>query len=523
MACISDLPQDILAQILFEAAATPTTLLFEWKYKLPLLAVCRKWTKLAIGIVFSEVYVELTIPQGSSLNDHPAWTSNAELLILRGCILAARRLTIELADIVAPVCLQNIALETLKLDRVDWQHINSLTITGPSLAFAYYIDSVTVNDLTSADIACTMQYFWRNLRNVVDLSLSYSNIGSMGNYICECFAKIYGGQLQIHRASISIQFICVNFSRNIKVLELNLDSAAALHLPIICGETLKVLKLGRVPHNFAWHHFRYEIFVRPIIFHQLTILYLYFEAKVIAYTEGDIRDKVESGARNCDQPVFPALKELTVINCTPDCDLLYADIPFPELRKVYLSGTLDNIRHCSRLKLAWVGDLSVEIHSSKPDQTAEVYKTTNHLFADICIGRAASLLYNVEQFPLDPELLRWVNLTKLEVITVDYATTCKLIARLPTLRDLHVFRLKFGVAQASGLAPDGLLYCCADPMMTWGEKLALIKIVEFDEDIPLAAVVEGVQDLVLHTSALSQLHLPDPIDSYLSKFIDAYK
>ncbi|KAJ2877346.1 hypothetical protein H4R27_006251, partial [Coemansia aciculifera] len=52
---------------------------------------------------------------------------------------------------------------------------------------------------------------------------------------------------------------------NIKVLDLNLDSSAFRVLPSICGETLKALKLGIVPLNFAWHYFRYDdLFDRPI-------------------------------------------------------------------------------------------------------------------------------------------------------------------------------------------------------------------------------------------------------------------
>ncbi|KAJ2748481.1 hypothetical protein GGI19_006097 [Coemansia pectinata] len=422
-----------------------------------------------------------------------------------------------------PECLQRIALETLKLDCVDWQRINSLTITGPATAFKYYIGAVAVDDLTSADIMRTMQYFGQNLRNVVELNLAYSNIASMGEYICLCFATVYGGQLQIHRASMSIPCSLVNFSRNIKVLELTLDSSAARVLPSICGETLKMLKLKRVPLNFAWHHFRYDLFSRPIVFRQLTILHLSFEGKEIAYTEVEIQDKMASGARCCDQLCFPALKQLSIEYCTPDCDLLYADLPFRELEKVYLFGNFDNICHCSRLKLSWVGDLRVEIHSSEPGETAEVYKVTNHLFADICIGRTASLLYNIEPFPLDPELIRWANLTKLEVITIDYTTLCKLIAQLPSLTELSVHLLEFGDMVMSSSAEDLSLFISADPMLAWGERLVTLMIIEFDDECPLAVRLDGVQALLMHASALSRLFVSESMESHLTEFIDAYK
>ncbi|KAJ2907999.1 hypothetical protein GGI21_003327, partial [Coemansia aciculifera] len=114
---------------------------------------------------------------------------------------------------------------------------------------------------------------------------------------------------------------------------MTLDHAAGRKLPDVCGETLRVLKLSKVPQNFAWRRFRYDIFVRPIVFPRLTILHLDYDGLDAELTEDEIQSRVSSGARNCDQLCFPALKELIIYNCTPDCDLLYADTPFPELDK----------------------------------------------------------------------------------------------------------------------------------------------------------------------------------------------
>ncbi|KAJ2733690.1 hypothetical protein IW152_002873 [Coemansia sp. BCRC 34962] len=467
--------------------------------------------------------MELTLSPGSSLNSRPFWTSNAELFISRRCLLTAKRLTIELADVVTPECLRRIALEVLKLDKVDWQHINALAITGPSSAFTYYIDTVVVDDQTSADIAHTLQYFKRNLRNIVDLNLAYSNVGSMGSYICSCFGAIYGGQLQAHRASLTVPFTFVEFSRNLKVLELTLDSSAARILPSVCGETLVVLKLERVPLNLAWHYFCYDVFARSIVFRRLAILHLGYEASGMEITKEEIQSKSISGAHYYDQLCFPALRQLSITNCTPDCDLLYADIPFPELKVVRLSGHFDNIRHCSRLKLSWVGDLSIEIHSSEPDETADVYKVTNHFFSGVCIGRTASLDFNTERFPLDPELIRWANLTRLAVVVVDYVTVCKLIALLPSLAELSVFTLKLGVSLGGELDMAESLYSSADPLLAWGERLATIRILEFSEHCPSAVAVGSVQDLILHATSLAYLYVPEPLGPYLIEFVDKKK
>ncbi|KAJ2740636.1 hypothetical protein GGI20_005702, partial [Coemansia sp. BCRC 34301] len=135
---INDLPTIVLRQILCHVAATPADTLRLWKSKLPLLAVSRAWTKLAQPFVLNHVYVEAF---GACANSGPfagapsndmciGWISNAELLISRHCVLMARRLTIEIAYGNTLSHLEHVALDILKLDCVDWMHINLLTVIG---------------------------------------------------------------------------------------------------------------------------------------------------------------------------------------------------------------------------------------------------------------------------------------------------------------------------------------------------------------------------------------------------------
>ncbi|KAJ2836889.1 hypothetical protein FBU31_001263, partial [Coemansia sp. 'formosensis'] len=431
MAHINDLPAAVLSQILFKATALAETL-SEWKANLPLVAVCRAWTKLVQPFVFYHVYVEVAPSPSSDMfpfadpDTRSSWASNAELIISRGCILMARRLAISLAIILTPDCMRSIALDILELDRVDWQHINALTVHGSHRMYRNSRDTTNFDRASEADIARTVQYFGRNMRNVIELDMSSISINRQCDYFCACLGATYGGQLQIHRASRSIPFRVLNIPRNIKVLELSLGLLTSSVLTGICSETLSVLKLYNTPHNFAWHHFRYDTFVQPIVFRKLTVLHLFYQPKdegmALYYpsededkvlTADEIQEKIALGALNCDQLCFPALRELTIVDCTPDCDLLYADIPFPELKTLFLSGSIDSIRHCTRLKLTWVQHLSVNISSDSLGNSTDIYHATNHYFSNVCIGRTASLSVFVEWFILDPAQIRWVNLTKL--------------------------------------------------------------------------------------------------------------
>ncbi|KAJ2864425.1 hypothetical protein GGH94_002930 [Coemansia aciculifera] len=534
---INDLPAAVLAQILYKAADTPASRLSGWKTKLPLLAVCRAWAKLAIGAVFNQVCVELfdacphcdpplvALPYASNLT----LTSNAELFISRDCTLVARRLKVELADCVSLDHLHYIVQNTLKLENVDWMYINTLTITGPPCGCEHFDRLTCTEEVRCVDVAGILQYFRRRMRNVIELDLTYPNAGSMGQLFCAGLASVYGRQLQIHRAAVSIPCSSVNFSRNIKVLELTLDSSAVRVLPSICGETLKVLKLDEVPRNFAWHHFRYDIFVQPIVFRELTILHLGFKNSGEALTEREIQDKVTSGAHNCDQLSFPKLKQLSIANCTPDCDLLYADLPLPMLKKVRLSGNFTNIRHCCRLKFTWVGYLDVHIYSFNSGDAADIYRVTSHFFTDIGIGQAAALsisdrlildpdVITSDWFTLDPDVMRWVNLTKLKVGNADYATVCKVIGQLPNLCELTI-----GSLATSSSIEDSLSFISANPMRTWGEKLAILTIYDLRSGCPLMACVGDIQALILHTGGLKKLIVPMLAIIPVTRFIDVYK
>ncbi|KAJ2868530.1 hypothetical protein GGH94_000062 [Coemansia aciculifera] len=520
---INDLPATVLRLILYQAAATPAPTLSLWKAKLPLLAVCRSWAKLAIGAVFYHVYVEFTVMSASKFNAILIWSSNAELFISRRCVLMARGLTLEWLGHVTLDYLHYIALEILKLDRVDWQHINSLTFPKVDTIFDHSVKPFSLYKLVVTDIAHTVQYFAQSLRNIVELNLYYKMQGAFGDSLYVNLVACYGHQLQVLRVQGPIPLPVSCIPRNIKVLELLLDSSATHVLPSICGETLRVLKLYDVPRNFAWHHFRYNISVGPIVFPLLTILHLDFVNMGKLFTEGEIRYKVNSGAYNCDRLRFPALRELAIENCTPDCDLLYADIPFPELKKVHLLGSITSIRHCSRLKLSWVRDLTIIIFPSDLGDTADMYSVTNHFFSDICIGRMAAICIIGDWYILDPELMRWFNLTILIVRKVDYSTACKVIGRLPNLTEFRTTPLEFSDMATDSFSAESSLFISADPMLAWGTKLARLTIRNFGKDDSLAACVSAIQALVLHASALKKLFVPQSTIHLVARLSDIYQ
>ncbi|KAJ2439095.1 hypothetical protein GGF42_008074 [Coemansia sp. RSA 2424] len=422
-----------------------------------------------------------------------------------------------------PDYLRHIALDILQLDHVDWMHINTLSFDNYYMGYDFSHEKPVASEADEAEVARTMQYFGHNVCNIAELNLLYHRMEAMVNTICSSFATMYGGQLQIIRARGSVPLSISHLSRHIAVLELALDSSAARVLPSICGETLRVLKLSSVPRNFAWHHFRYDVFVRPIVFPQLATLSLSYSHKFMELTKDEVQSKIISGALNCDQLCFPVLKSLTINSCTPDCDLLYADTPFPGLEKVDLSGTFDEIHHCTRLKLIWVGDLRVEINSSWDDLAADIYNVTNHFFSAVCIGRTARLDLNGVHAPIDPELIRWTNLTYLRVKAVSYETLCKLIARLPNLTGFQTTELEFSTIPADTFSVDESLFRSTDPLLAWGAKLATIIIWSVSDNYPEEARVIAVQALVLHAGALKKFAVPWSIKSSLAAFIDEYK
>ncbi|KAJ2021272.1 hypothetical protein GGI03_000389 [Coemansia sp. RSA 2337] len=513
----NELPVVVLAQILHKVTATPAKSLSEWKTKLPLVAVCRTWAVLTVDAVFNQVYVEPVRSQDF------LWTSNAELLISRECVSVARRLTLGWSYCTTPDHLQYIVVEILKMGRVDWSRINSLTITLADWTLYRRQYRPTHYEHTSTDNTGIVQYFAQNLRNVVELDLLYRRYGDIERYIFDSLASYYDRQLQVLRAPGQILMPISCIASNIRVLELTLDSSAAPILPSICGKTLKVLTLFEVPRNFAWHYFRYDISDRPIVFLQLTALRLVFNREEIELTEGEVKNKIVSGAHNCDQLVFPALRELSIDDCTPDCDLLYANLPFPELKEVRLSGDFTHIRHCSRLKLTWVGDLYIYVSSTHSRDSADFYKATNHFFSNIRIGQTAALVIFCEQFIPDPELMRWPNLTTLQLDSIGYTRVCKVIGQLPSIRELTIYCLEFIDMAGDSLSANSSLFINADPMVTWATNLTRLVISRFNKSCPLAVGVGGIQALILHAGALSELVVPKLAEDPVDEFIETHK
>ncbi|KAJ2502318.1 hypothetical protein IWW47_003012, partial [Coemansia sp. RSA 2052] len=414
------------------------------------------------------------------------------------------RLTMEITDCSTTDYLRRIALDVLHLDRVDWMHINTLTVVNVSLVCKHSVKSASIDDSAEAGIAHTVQYFGQNMRNIAELNLDFIT-----------FRSISQGPF-----SLPISY----FSRTIAVLELTLDSSAARGvLPSICGETLRVLKLSEVPRNFAWHHFRYDVFVRPIVFRRLTVLNIAYNSGSMLSAMEDTQAKAALGAYNCDQLCFPVLKSLTINNCTPDCDLLYADTPFPELEKVDLSGQLDEIRHCSRLKLTWVRNLIIDVLLLDTDDMTDFYSATNHFFSSICIGRTARLDLNGVHAPIDPEMIRWANLTNLGVHTISFVTSCKLISRLPNLTGFHADFMEFGAELVDAFSVDESLFLTTDPLLAWGAKLATLTIQEVMAGCPISASVHGIQALIVHTAALKELTVPEPLELLVAAFVDTSK
>ncbi|KAJ2733694.1 hypothetical protein IW152_002877 [Coemansia sp. BCRC 34962] len=418
--------------------------------------------------------------------------------------------------------LQHIVLGILKLDRVGWPRINMLSITYPPLC-GHSIESVVIDEQTAVDFKRIIQYFGQNMCCVVVLNLSCPTDNNADDLVNSNLVSTYGGQLQVLRIGAPVSFDFPHYFRNIAVLELTLSLGVARGVPSVCGGTLKVLKLYDVPRNFVWRHFRYDLYTGPIVFCRLSILHLFYDYELHIPTVDEMQGKAASGAHSCDQLVFPALKQLDIRNCTPDCDLLYAEAPFAELGSVRVAGLLNEISYCSRLKLVWVRDLHIELDISESDEAVQICNVTNHFFSRICIGQTAILEIGIGRFTLDPELIRWINLTKLGVVSINFKTLCRVIARLPNLTDFEAYFLEFGAATVEGLVVDESLFSSTDPLLAWGAKLATVTVNTLDEDCPLAVNAYGIQSFILNAGALIGLAVPELVEPHVYAFVDTFK
>ncbi|KAJ2738468.1 hypothetical protein GGI20_006270, partial [Coemansia sp. BCRC 34301] len=193
----------------------------------------------------------------------------------------ARRLTMGMTDFATPNDTHYIAFNILRLDHVDWMYVNTLTIIGNLRGCEHSAEPVSLDDQAKAEVAHAVQYFAQKMRGIFKLNMGYTRFGTARDHLCANFMTCYGGQLQILRGRGPIPLSFTHFSRNISVLDITLDSGASCLLPGICGETLQILRIDNVPRNFAWHHFRYDVFSRPIVFRRLVILRIAYETDFV--------------------------------------------------------------------------------------------------------------------------------------------------------------------------------------------------------------------------------------------------
>ncbi|KAJ2898629.1 hypothetical protein IWW38_001303 [Coemansia aciculifera] len=131
--------------------------------------------------------------------------------------------------------------------------------------------------------------------------------------------------------------------------------------------------------------------------------------------------------------------------------------------------------------------------------------------------------FDAPKLVIDPESIRWVNLTILAVYTPSYQTLCKLVARLHSLTTLEIESLELGDMQVDDFYMDDPLFRSMDPLLAWGERLVKIIIASFKEGSLHVVQICGIQALIVNAGALVELKLPDDVVPAIKTFIDNNK
>ncbi|KAJ2072939.1 hypothetical protein GGH13_002348 [Coemansia sp. S155-1] len=106
---------------------------------------------------------------------------------------------------------------------------------------------------------------------------------------------------------------------------------------------------------------------------------------------------------------------------------------------------------------------------------------------------------------------------KLEVDKADFATVCKAIGRLPNLCELTIDKLA-----TNSPIEDSSLFANADPMLAWGERLAVITLGSLDK-CPLEAGIRGIKALLLHAGALEKLEVPHSAKQHVVAIVETHR
>ncbi|KAJ2784981.1 hypothetical protein H4R18_000795 [Coemansia javaensis] len=484
MAGVGDLPAELVLMILRFAVGEPAATLRGWRARLPLLAVCRQWRRLACRLVHGQALVERRAGGG--------WGSNlglAAALGLEGCV---RHLVLD-AQAAATGAV-------VRAHPRACAAVQSLAIRGGPDDCAAAADGGGGGAAAAAaaahggDASSALSGLAALLPSVTRLYVG-TCAGAVGGRLADALA----GQLCRIGCQAPVALQCARLAGGLTHLSLALGRGPGGQLPRVCAPTLRVLRLARVPPRFAWGAFGGS----DICFERLVELQLLFRSPA----------PEDDGDDGCAAPPprlrFPRLRRCHVEGCPPHgAPFAAAQLP-AAMDSLTLAGAPEAALALSRTGLARVGALAVRVQLAGADQRA-LYGALDRLYGQVRVAGEAALALAHRRAELDLGCAAWPRVTRLSIHgPCDLAAVAGLVERAACLRRLEVYALALDRLPAAVAMPDPADDAAPPlpPLPSRIETLTLYADADADCAPPAAAAAAAVRCLLLRLPLLKRANL----------------
>ncbi|KAJ2711240.1 hypothetical protein H4R19_003347 [Coemansia spiralis] len=371
------LPDDVLFLIAKQATSPPPLTPSSWGSQLVLLAVCTRWRRVMLPLVYGRLSVTcgtlkdmLRLVRDGHTTDAPGYANvqtNAQLVGQAGCADLVRSVYVSVSHLGDPSFALDTAVQECLQIMPSWSRVRKLTLylAGTDAGREPADDAEPV--LGVPDIVARLVGAFPS---VVSLSLEGVHTTGPAASICSRIANHYAGQARrlVCQHSVDVAAAAgtaagTRFER-LEALEYTFDENHLAQPPLACADQLVALRMLGVPPDFAWEQFRSGGSKRgPLVFPRLTRLALSYDQPWVDGRRSD-HSVVVRGPRL----VFPRLELLELVHGTGSCPI-FLQGEFPAgIRRVRVNCPASHVRELAQCPIPRIDSLVLTVTGSNASE-----------------------------------------------------------------------------------------------------------------------------------------------------------